>query len=63
MQSGKKIGKKIKTHTPKSIWQSKKCYICVIGLIEGEEKEKWADKIFEEIMISSNHRSYKLRDH
>ena len=52
-QSGQQTGNQMKNHesSVRDLWDNtKQANICIIGILEGEEKEKWIENIFEEIM-------------
>ena len=44
----------------RDLWDNIKCTnICIIGLLEGEEREKGPEKIFEEIIAEKFHNMQK----
>ena len=51
---------KMNENSLRDLWENIKCTnICIIGLLEGEEREKGPEKIFEEIIAEKFHNMQK----
>ena len=51
---------KMNENSLRDLWENIKCTnICIIGLLEGEEREKGPEKIFDEIIAEKFHNMQK----